>query len=48
MAVCRQHMFYKDYPIPTSFLYHSASYATRLLGRAMFEPKKDVEMGLVV
>ena len=54
MAVCREDMLYKDYttnPIPTSFFIsnHSVSYATRLLGRAIFEPKKkDVGMGLVV
>ena len=56
MAVGRQDMLYKDYtsnpdPIPTSFFIPEIilSYATRLLGRAVFEPeKKDVGMGLLV
>ena len=47
MAMCREDMLYKDYttnPIPTSFFIsnHSVSYATRLLGRAVFEPKKKM------
>ena len=52
MAVCMHDMLYKDYtsnPIPTSFYTrnHSVS-ATRLLGREIFDPKKDVGMGLHV
>ena len=44
MAVCRQDMLYKDHTSNPSlhpfYTCNSVSYATRLLGRAIFEPKK--------
>ena len=53
MAVCRQDMLYKDNtsnPIPTSFFLYLrslyVSYATRLLGIVIFEPKKRCRDGV--